>query len=193
MPQAGTELKLHKEDHKSDKMKNSAQKKSRWFPDGIKAAEWWMILLTAVTALASCLAIGNSLNEQRPWVAISAINMTNGSRSVVLSIKNGGKSPAFHVRAHIYGGIVGGHTSFEQTACANDCTFTDITLLPDVPFGARVPKLEEKSAGPTDSLWLFVRVDYRDGLNFFHTTQVCLVQSPLGDINSCDGVPSINS
>jgi hypothetical protein len=156
------------------------------------------LVAVIVAAIAACVLFGQMIAmqrqlgimqaDQRPWVGLNGIDPIadkadpTATLAYVLEVKNGGKSPAMNAKIKIKGapGDCSQISLPTQPCDGDDCTFDGIMMLPEVPIGARVPKIGEPTIKPGSDVCLILRVDYQDADGASHKTGVCLVQSSTG-------------
>ena len=148
-------------------------------------------LLAAVQALSA--RRGNSSGNERAWVGIDSLSAkplrSSEPLSVVATIRNTGRSPAFDVAVSLNTAIVpkDGDGPAQRPQCT-DCPRS--VLLPngtlnvaagtDADANALTAASLDRITSGLDNVTLSGRIDYRDGDGSAHETLVCFIYQPRG-------------
>jgi hypothetical protein len=155
----------------------------------IEVAAVLVIFLTAIFVLGQQHIMQATLDaieaDHRPWVGLHSIMPVDRSTSVLFQVVNSGHSPALNAKVKIYSRIENGQLiQLPVSACGDDCTFRGIEMLPNVPFTARLPKIEEAPIPEGTPVWYIARIDYDDANGRHHKTGICLIKKDA-DTRAC--------
>jgi len=157
-------------------------------------ARWtrWLVIVGVITGgvlALQAVTLINQLdemrNDQRPWIGLDGI-VSAGNGTYIVTIINGGKSPAMKVNV-VFDGGAGDCSKFSipHQICEGDkCSLRNMVLLPLLKYGGRIPRLQDPLVLSGQDVCIIVRADYQDVAGSPHKTGICLIYNSVS-VRSC--------